>query len=129
MVEDECCSLCFEPFTNRICYLKCGHSFHLFCFSQWKTKVLTEKWTETCPLCRKFPHILLIRESSSPSRVQNHHQSPPTPSRGQILNNDSNENELFSARSKKLFDFTVGKKFSDFISNFIRSRRMDGAFQ
>ncbi len=120
MVEEECCILCFEPFVNRICYLRCGHSFHLFCFAQWRKKFLIEKWDQTCPLCRKFPHIILIKYLPPPLPIK----SPPFSVQRLNDDNDNNENDLISSRSKKLFNFKVCKKFSDFISNFIRTRMM-----
>jgi hypothetical protein len=42
------CSICYSPFEEKVCRMKCGHEFHLNCIKSWVEK----GQGKNCPLCR-----------------------------------------------------------------------------
>jgi hypothetical protein len=45
--KEECCSICLDPFQNRVTQAPCGHVFHRDCIREWLLNTKKE-----CPICR-----------------------------------------------------------------------------
>ena len=46
------CTICLDELNENISILKCRHSFHEGCISEWIKARLTNEENATCPMCR-----------------------------------------------------------------------------
>ena len=45
-MQEEDCSICYDPMLDNVINLQCDHKFHKMCINKWKLN------HNTCPLCR-----------------------------------------------------------------------------